>query len=138
MKRESSCNDDQAASQPTPHLIRIYTDGSGARPDGKGSCFGWLREDTGEKHIRREDGLTNNQAEYRAVLFAIESMPEGSCVEILTDSQLLACQATGLYKMRDTSLKELLLRMHDLVNEKKMTLRVNWIPRERNLAGKLI
>ena len=30
-------------------LIRIFTDGSGCRPDGKGSAIAWFRPDTGAK-----------------------------------------------------------------------------------------
>lgn len=68
--------------------IRIYTDGSGARADGKGSGFAWLREDNGESHAEFVPGLTNNQAEYKAILSAFESVSKGSGVEILSDSQL--------------------------------------------------
>ena len=68
--------------------IRIYTDGSGARLNGEGSGFAWFREDTGESHVEFVGGLTNNQAEYKAILSALESVPTGNRVEILCDSQL--------------------------------------------------
>ena len=45
-------------------VVRIYTDGAGKRPDGNGSGFAWVREDTRERHVERIPGLSNNEAEY--------------------------------------------------------------------------
>src|SRR5271170_7881475 len=61
----------------------------GERPDGKGSGFAWIREDTGVQHIERIDGLSNNEAEYRAVISALKPIKPDSNVEILTDSLLV-------------------------------------------------
>ena len=55
--------------------IIFHTDGSGARPDRKGSAIAWFREDTGEECVEAVDGLTNNQAEYRAIVSALQSVP---------------------------------------------------------------
>ena len=55
-------------------IVRIFTDGSGQRPDGTGSGYAWLRKDTGEKKIVRKNGLTNNQAEYWAIISALENL----------------------------------------------------------------
>ncbi len=55
-------------------VIRIFTDGSGSRPGGEGSGFAWLREGNGERRIVHEDHLTNNQAEYKAILSALEPL----------------------------------------------------------------
>src|SRR5882762_8630855 len=87
--------------------ITIYADGSGARPNGKGSGFAWLQTDTGQKKITRKDGLTNNQAEYYAILSALESVPKGGQAEIRTDSENICCQLNGLHRVRDSKLAEL-------------------------------
>jgi hypothetical protein len=49
-------------------MIITYTDGAGAGPDGRGSAFAWVNEESGEKHIERVPGLTNNMAEYGGVI----------------------------------------------------------------------
>ena len=119
-------------------LIRIYTDGSGCRPDGKGSGFAWLRQDTGERKITREDGLTNNQAEYRAILAALESLPKGSTAEILTDSENTCFQLKGHRSTLGPKLAELNEKIRTLCKAKNLSVTFIWIPRKENLAGKLL
>lgn len=121
--------------------IRIFTDGSGMRPDGKGSGFSWFREDTGEKHVERVDGLTNNVAEYRGIIAALEAAPEKSAVEILTDSNLVAAQLRkdGVpYRILDPKLLELVQRAEAIAQKRKLTWKVIWISRRENLAGRLL
>ena len=118
--------------------IRIYCDGAGMRPDGKGSGFAWLRKDTREKHVERADGLTNNQAEYHAVLSALESVPSGSAVQIVTDSELVTFQVSGAYKADDPKMAELLNKVQRVIERKRLGVSVIWKPRTQNLAGKLL
>ena len=82
----------QRAVKPTSDPVKVYTDGAGMRPDGKGSGFAWIIPATGEKKIIREDGLTNNQAEYRAILSAVENVADNISVQIITDSENTCCQ----------------------------------------------
>lgn len=118
--------------------VRIFTDGAGRRPDGKGSGFAWLREDTGEKKVIREDGLTNNQAEYRAVLAAIESIGRNAAIEILMDSANTCYQLRGDHRVRDPHLAELHSRINELIRDKGLIVDFTWVPRTINLAGKLL
>lgn len=122
----------------TNSKIRIFTDGAGCRPDGKGSGFAWFREDTGEKKVVREDGLTNNQAEYRAILAAIQDLSPGVQVEILTDSQNTSCQLKGEHRVCDPRLAELHAQIHELIKKKRLVATFTWVPRSLNSAGKLI
>jgi ribonuclease HI len=118
-------------------VVRIFTDGAGARPDGKGSGFGYLRPDTGEKQAIREDGLTNNQAEYRGIILALESLPGGTVVEICTDSEVICAQLNGKYKVRDPKLTVLHSSVHDVIHRKRLQVSFKWVSRAENLAGKL-
>ena len=45
----------------------MYVDGSGSPRGG----FGWLVKETGESHYERRDDVTNNQAEYMAIISAV-------------------------------------------------------------------
>jgi ribonuclease HI len=118
--------------------IIIYADGSGARPDGKGSGFAWQRTDTGQKKITREDGLTNNQAEYRAILSALESVPRGGSVEIRTDSENICCQLNGQHRVLDPKLAEIYDQIQNLIEKNRLTVTFVWVRRGENPAGKLI
>jgi ribonuclease HI len=118
--------------------IQIFTDGAGQRPDGKASGFAWLRQDTGEKHIKRVDGLTNNVAEYRGVIAALKKMKPGSCVEVQTDSLLIVSQLRGEWRILDSKLARLADEVKTIAEQKRLTVKFTWIPRAENRAGKLL
>ena len=50
-------------------------------------------------------GLTNNQAEYRAFLAALQNVPDSSAVEMYSDSQLICSQFAGNYRVKDYALR---------------------------------
>ena len=118
--------------------IRIYADGAGEGPDGNGSGFAWLNENSGEKHIERVPGLTNNMAEYRAVISALKSVRKGCSVELFTDSLLVVSQLRGEYRIRDPKLEKLATEVKTLAEQKQLTLTLTWVPRQENPAGKLL
>lgn len=118
--------------------VRIFVDGSGQRPDGKGSGFAWYREDAGTKHVERVDGLSNNAAEYRAVICALKSVRLGCSVEILTDSTLVVSQLRGEYRIRDSNLAKLANEVKTIVERRRLNLKLTWVPRAENRAGKLL
>ena len=122
----------------TNQKIRIFTDGSGCRPDGKGSGFAWLREDNRSKKIVWEDNLTNNQAEYKAILLAIESLDPSARTEILTDSENTCLQLRGERRVRDPHLAELNAAIQAVITKNHLNVTFTWIPRRDNLAGKLL
>jgi len=128
----------KTAPQEQTSPLRIYTDGSGSRPDGKGSGFAWLCPDTHEMKIVREDGLTNNQAEYRAILAAVEALPTGAKRQILTDSENTCFQLKGKRRVLDPHLADLNARIGALITKHRLTIEFTWIPRGENLAGKLL
>ncbi len=75
---------------------------------------------------------TNNIAEYSAFIRALEEAKKlgEKGVLVRTDSQLLANQINGVYKVRDKKLKELKARA-DLIMA-GLNVKVEHIPRERN------
>jgi len=126
----TSLNDD-------PSIV-VYCDGAGSRPDGKGSGIAWIQPRTGERHIERIDGLTNNQAEYRALISALSTIPNGSAVRVFTDSQVLWSQVLGNYRVHHPELAELLSQVCTVIKDKNLKMDLQWIPRRKNLAGKLL
>ena len=117
---------------------RIFTDGAGQRVDGKGSGFAWLREDTGERHIERVDGLSNNVAEYKGVISALQKIKPNATVEILTDSLLVVSQLRNEWRILDPTLAKLAGEVRTIAERKRLNLTLTWIPRNQNRAGKLL
>ena len=118
--------------------IVIFCDGAGYRPDGKGSGFAWVQPHTGERHVEHVDGLTNNQAEYRALISALSFIADRSAAQVFTDSQVMWSQVVGNYKVNHPELAELLFQVRDIIKRKELKVELNWIPRRENIAGKLL
>jgi ribonuclease HI len=116
----------------------FHVDGAGQRPDGTGSGFAWVRLGTEKQWIRRIDGWTNNQAEYRALISVLKYLADGSRARIYSDSQLVCQQFAGRWKVNDPKLNTLLSTARDLIESKSLEVEVRWIPREQNEAGKLL
>ena len=118
--------------------IRIYTDGRGPTPDGHLPAFAWLREDGSGQCVREQKGITSNEAEYLAILSVVEAMTAGTQVEILTDSLLAKAQLNGEYRIRDLKLVRLAGQIKTVAHKKQLKLKVSWVPRADNRAGKLL
>ena len=118
--------------------LAVYFDGAGCRPNGDGSGFAWVCPDTGHKDVVRMRGLTNNQAEYKAFHAALQNVPDGSTVQMFSDSQLICSQFSGDWRTKDPDLQLLLSQAYGLIRDKKLTVQLQWLPRSQNLAGKLI
>jgi len=133
-KKQNSTQSSQHSAPP----LKMFFDGAGCRPNGEGSGFAWLCPDTNERHVERVKGLTNNQAEYKGFLAALQHIREGSTVEMFSDSQLICSQFSGQYRVKDYALQELLSEVLALILNKRLKITLQWVPRAQNLAGKLL
>jgi len=113
-----------------------YTDGSSRGNPGEAG-IGVVILDSDGKAVREANRAigtaTNNSAEYAAILLALaEAKSLGfEKIEIRTDSELLACQLTGKYRIRNPRLLKAAVRCMSLLrefDEWKVTL----VPREEN------
>jgi ribonuclease HI len=120
------------------NLKNFHIDGAGARPDGTGSGYAWVRIGTDKQRIKRVDGWTNNEAEYWALVSVLKYLAGGSRVRIYTDSQVVCQQFNGKWAVNDPKLIDLLSRAREFIENKSLDVEVVWIPRERNEAGKLL
>jgi len=107
----------------------IYVDGS-----GKGKC-GFVADNT--TRFVGKGTLTNNQAEYIAVIKALEWVNERD-VTILSDSQVIVNQLSHNWHIKNDRLRELAVKVWDLIDRKRLKVEFKWIPREQNKAGKLL
>ena len=128
----------------------IYTDGGARGNPGPAAAGVVIKNEDGK--ILAEFGkylgeTTNNQAEYQALILALEKAKEMAClperqggteIQCLADSELMVKQLNREYKVRDKELAPLFLKIWNLsVKFKKISY--NHIPREKNTeADKLV
>ena len=69
-------------------MIKVYTDGSCLVNPGKGGWAAIIINDSGRIEIKgSKDNTTNNQMELTAPIMALKKIPQGSKVQIFTDSK---------------------------------------------------
>ncbi len=122
--------------------IIIYTDG-GSRgnpgPSAIGIVFCNEKGEIIKKYSEVLGELTNNEAEYQAVIFALKKfkalfgnkLAKNSEIEVRADSELLIKQMQGLYKILEPKIQSLFLLVWNLkLDFKKVKFKI--IPREKN------
>lgn len=119
-------------------IISIYTDG-GARGNPGHAAIGVVINGAGYGEYIGE--TTNNVAEYKAVISALKTCAKSlgaaaqkAELDIHIDSQLIARQITGKYKVKLPHLKVLCDEAQALI-EKFKDVRFIEIPREENSAA---
>lgn len=120
-------------------ILNIYTDG-GARGNPGPAAIGAVIKD-GQGKIIHQFGqtigeATNNVAEYRAVICALEwlgDQPKPDKVNFYSDSKLIVHQIGGEWKIKEAHLKQLVERVHKLENNLAITYTA--IPREKNFQA---
>ncbi len=131
------------------HKLIIYTDG-GSRGNPGPAAIGVIICDQAKKTIKEYSETigeaTNNEAEYRAVIFAFKKSKQlfgkaavkEADIEFRMDSELVAKQLQGLYKIEEPNLQPLFLRVWNLKIDFK-NAKFKYIPREENKrADKLV
>lgn len=122
--------------------LEIYTDG-GSRgnpgPAGIGVVI-WHGNELVGVHAKYIGEATNNQAEYHAVLFALQQAKGlgAEQVDIYTDSELISSQLNREFKIKDPCLGSLFVKCWNLMIGFKK-IKFNHITREKNTqADKLV
>jgi len=130
--------------------IIIYTDG-GSRGNPGPAAIGVVICNEKNQVIKKYsqylgENLTNNEAEYQAVIFALKKLKvlfgkklaKNLEVEIRSDSELLAKQLRGLYKILNPQIGNLFLKVWNLKFDFKK-IKFKFISREKNKeADKLV
>ena len=123
--------------------IIIYTDGGSRGNPGK-AAIGVVFCNEKEQIIKKYgeylgDNLTNNEAEYSAVIFALKKfktvfgkvITKTSEVELRSDSELLVKQINGEYKIENEKIQKLFIEIWNLKIDFK-AIKFKHIPREKN------
>ena len=115
-------------------ITNIYVDGSGGAKSG----YGFFVKETGESFFEEKLGITNNQAEYLAIISALKKF-ENSNDEIIifSDSKNTVNQLNHEFAINNDKLRSLARETWSLMaNFSNLTL--TWVPRSKNLAGKML
>lgn len=118
-------------------MIKIFTDG-GSRGNPGPSAIGVIIND--KKYSKFIGQKTNNQAEYEAIIFALEQAKKLKLqeLEINLDSELVCKQLNREYKIKDKDLQPLFIKAWNLSLDFKKII-FKHIPREQNKkADKLV
>ncbi len=120
----------------------IYTDGGARNNPGPAGIGIVIQNETGKiikEHKEYIGEKTNNQAEYLALIKALElAKGEAKNLEFFLDSQLVVNQAKGLYKVKNSEIRDLLFKVR-ILEQNFEEIKYNLIPREKNkLADKLV
>jgi len=119
--------------------LYIYTDGGARRNPGPAGAGVVFKDDEG-RIIKKEKKFlgerTNNQAEYEALILALEILKkefrETKEAVINMDSQLIREQVIGNFKIKNENIGPLFIKVHNLMTQIKTKIRFNLIPREEN------
>ncbi|XP_015971480.1 uncharacterized protein LOC107494952 [Arachis duranensis] len=92
-----------------------------------------------EQSIRFEFPVSNNQAEYEALIggLTLAAKVGATRLEICSDSQVVTSQVNGNYQTRDSLLQKYLEKVKNL-SQKFEEVTVHHIPRERNTRADLL
>ncbi|AFS81977.1 reverse transcriptase-like protein [Candidatus Nitrosopumilus sediminis] len=114
--------------------INIYVDGSG----GTNSGYGYFIKETGESFYEKKPDLTNNQAEYLAIISALNKYVDSDEEIIIhSDSKNTVNQLNHEFAINNEELRNLAREAWELMG-KFSNLSIVWIPRKENLAGKML
>jgi len=115
-------------------VFNIYVDGSG----GPNSGFGFFVKETGESFYKKEANITNNQAEYMAIILVLRKFIDFKDeINIYSDSKNTVSQLNHEYAINSPELRTLAMESWNLMG-KYQNLTIKWIPRKENLTGKML
>jgi len=123
-----SCTNDAV---PEDSLFEIMVDGSG---DGHSIALF-----PGEEiFLSYERGASNNDAEFNAVILALENLPEHSRARIQTDSQVVVWHLAPAGTRRRGMYSRKKAQVQALIAEKDLDVEFRWVPRKENRADRLL
>ncbi len=128
------------AESPLPakgaQVLEVYTDGASRGNPGPAAIGVVVRQKEGPALCTHGEAIgpaTNNVAEYRAVLAALQLCRRWNAprVHLFVDSELVARQLTGVYRVKSPDLLPLFQQVQHLARQLR-EFQVRHIPRDRN------
>lgn len=129
--------------------IIIYTDGGSRGNPGKSAVGAVFCNEKGQKIKEYSeylgDNITNNEAEYSAVILSLKKfkalfgkeLAKNSEIEIRSDSELMVKQLNGEYKLQEPKIQHFFIEIWNLKFDFK-SVKFKNIPREKNKEADLL
>jgi len=119
--------------------VVIFTDGTAKPNPGLAAIGATIKDEQGKLITAISQGIgqaTNNQAEYRAVIAALENAIRlgANQVDIYSDSELVVRQINGRYRVKNVALKPLYQQVKQLQSQFK-GFTITHIPRQQNIEA---
>jgi ribonuclease HI len=127
------------------HYTIVFDGGSHGNPGQGYGSYALRRNEDGrlrKRRLRLGDKVTSNQAEYQALIAALEDLidtiqkarrsPRDFSVEIRGDSRLVMRQLDGSWKTKSLNLMELRDRVEDLMTQMG-SVELVWQPRNESV-----
>ena len=120
----------------TVKKVVIYADGASSGNPGLAAIGATIKDEQGNliaSISQRIGTTTNNQAEYRAIIAALEKAVSLGArdVELRSDSELVVKQIKGWYRVKKATLRPLYQKAVQLIGSLE-TFTITHIPREQN------
>jgi ribonuclease HI len=120
-------------------MLKVYFDGASRGNPGKAGAGIVVINDRDEivgKICSYLGEKTNNQAEYLAVLLALDYLQANDIndktIELIGDSQLVIKQLRGEYKIKDEKLKDLYWQIREHIVNGGFNIKFSHVKREKN------
>ncbi len=121
------------------NIYKLFVDGAARNNPGPAGAGIYLEHN--KKSVLSKSAYlnekTNNQAEYLALIFglfySLKNIEKNDLLEIISDSELLVRQISGIYKIKNPELQKL----HKLTTSilKKINFTISHILREQNIIA---
>ena len=94
-------------------ILHVYVDGSGPPK----SQYGYYIEELNKPRLFKKENITNNQAEYLAIIEALSDpdLQDAESVIIYSDSKNTVMQLNHEYAINDNTLRELAMKSWELL-----------------------
>ncbi len=118
------------------HKVIINADGAARGNPGPAAIGATIKDETGNliTSVSRRIGITtNNQAEYRAVITALEKAISLGAKQVIlkSDSELVVQQINGRYKIKNAALRPLYQEVVKLTGSLE-SFTISYVPRAQN------
>lgn len=123
-------------------VINIFTDGGSRGNPGPSAIGVFIADEKGRKlfEIGKRIGVaTNNFAEYSAIIEGYiilmknkNKLPNLSKINFLMDSQLAASQLNGLYKVKNSKIREQIFKIREMEAAFNIPITYSHVRREEN------
>ena len=91
-----------------------------------------------EVYFSYERGASNNDAEFNAVILALENLPLRAHARICTDSQVVVWHLSSRQDRRNATYLRKKVKIEDLIACRQLKVEIQWIPRKENRADRFL